>query len=203
MYLKYIPRAIRSGLSKATWTISNENSVYLTFDDGPSKDTQALLDVLSQYEAKASFFLLGENADAHPEMVARIRSEGHGMGNHGYRHLDGWRTSHDEYLKNMHLGKEAIGTSDYRPPYGRMSPQQWKSISATERVIMWTVMPGDFDAEMDADTCFALIESLTKAGDIIVLHDNRKSLPTVLDLLPRILTYFKEKGLQTEPLPSR
>ena len=201
--MKHIPKAIRTGLSKAIWTISNEDSVYLTFDDGPSKDTEAILDLLQVYEAKASFFLLGENAVANPEMVARIRSEGHGLGNHGYKHLDGWRTSHDEYLLNMQLGKEILGSSDYRPPYGRMSPRQWKSISDTERIVMWTIMPGDFDPSMDASACFDLVNSRTEPGDIIVLHDNAKSLSTVLELLPLMLALFKEKGLQIEPLPSR
>jgi peptidoglycan/xylan/chitin deacetylase (PgdA/CDA1 family) len=194
---------LRSGLSKALWAITSDNSIYLTFDDGPSEDTDLILDLLKDYQAKATFFLLGEQIERHPEALIRIRQEGHGIGNHGYRHLDGWRAGHSQYLENMEKGKELTGSSDFRPPYGRMSPKQWKTISASERIVMWSHMPGDFDSGMDIDSCYSFIESNLEPGAIIVLHDNAKSLSKVLNLLPLMLSLFKEKGLQMEPLPSR
>lgn len=131
-----------------------------------------------------------------------MRSAGHHIGNHGYAHLDGWRYELDVYLENVRKGKDIIGSSDYRPPYGRMSPAQWRSVAKTERIIQWSIMPGDFDPEVDAQRCLERIIRDLRAGDIIVLHDNEKSWDTVRELLPPLAAYLNEKRLPAEPLPS-
>jgi len=201
VYIRHIPSVVRSGLSKAIWSIPDSKSVYLTFDDGPTEGTPAILEILQAYQAKATFFLLGEQVEQHPELLERLKREGHGIGNHGYSHLDGWRTPHVQYLENLAKGKVLTGSSDFRPPYGRMSPGQWRRVSTTERIVMWSHMPGDFDAGVDIDSCYSFIQSTLEPGAIIVLHDNAKSLTTVLGLLPLLLSLFKEKGLKIEPLP--
>ncbi|MGG7037055.1 MAG: polysaccharide deacetylase family protein [Flavobacterium sp.] len=85
------------------WAIPNkENKVFLTFDDGPAPEiTEWVLEQLKSYNAKATFFCVGENVEKHPEIFKKIISEGHGIGNHTYNHLNGWKTTPEKYLTNI------------------------------------------------------------------------------------------------------
>ena len=116
MYLKQVPKAIRSGLSSAVWTIPSEKSICLTFDDGPTEETEAILSILAEHNAKATFFLLGERIELHPEIMRQIQSEGHGIGNHGYAHLDGWKTTHDAYAHLIFIYRLASDPTDHARP---------------------------------------------------------------------------------------
>ena len=98
--------------------------LYLTFDDGPSGYTQAILDLLARYDAKATFFVLGRSAARQPELIEAIYAAGHGLGNHTYNHPAlpnaGWQRTTDEVAGTA----AAIGGRDsgcLRPPYGARS----------------------------------------------------------------------------------
>ena len=87
------------------WSLPNEEkAVYFTFDDGPIPEiTPWVLDTLNEYNAKATFFCIGENVRKHPDIFRRILSEGHSVGNHTYNHVNGWKTSTAEYLSLIHI----------------------------------------------------------------------------------------------------
>ena len=200
MYLRAVPGLIQRFLRKAVWSIPGDKKVYLTFDDGPSQRTNEILDLLYKYGAKASFFLLGEQVEKFPSSMARIKSEGHTIGNHGYAHLDGWRCSVKTYFQNIKSGQQITRSTLYRPPYGRMTPSQWSSLPKDHQIVMWSLMPGDFDSSVSANSCLTYVLEKVKGGSIIVLHDNSKCTDKVLQILPALIGGIKEKGFQLEAL---
>ncbi|MGZ5248438.1 MAG: polysaccharide deacetylase family protein, partial [Flavitalea sp.] len=135
--------------------------MYLTFDDGPHPiATPFVLDALKAHNAKATFFCIGKNVEAFPELYRRILLEGHRVGNHTYHHLNGWKMSDQDYVADILKAKKVIDSNLFRPPYGRITNFQAKllqrNFTAKEelfRIIMWNVLSGDFDQSIDGEQC--------------------------------------------------
>lgn len=204
LYLKKIYRPIQSLFPQYTWRLKNdENTIYLTFDDGPYPGvTDEVLSILSKYNAKGTFFCIGANVEKHPELYQQIIDEGNAVGNHSYSHRSGWKMSKSSYVEDVARAKKHIDSNLYRPPYGRLKRSQASVLSEDYNIIMWDVMPGDFDASRSADQCYSSIIKNTTSGSIIVLHDNLKSKSNVLDVLPRALEYFKTQGYRFDTIPT-
>ncbi|MGC8864867.1 MAG: polysaccharide deacetylase family protein [Bacteroidales bacterium] len=87
---------------RTRWLLSSKNRIHLTFDDGPHPEiTEQVLDILGKYNAKATFFLLGKNVEAYPMLAQKIVEAGHGLGNHTYSHLDGWKSNTNKYVEDI------------------------------------------------------------------------------------------------------
>jgi peptidoglycan/xylan/chitin deacetylase (PgdA/CDA1 family) len=162
---------------------TSQKEICLTFDDGPDPDsTPGILDILGKNDTRAIFFCTGIKAEAYPDLTARIVSEGHMTGNHGYLHLDGWRTSREVYTGNV---RKAAGlTSGYlfRPPYGRLKPSQYRELIRTYHIMGWDLMPYDFDSSMGKERLLSVLREKIRPGTVIVLHDKAGSLaPAILD----------------------
>ena len=146
MYFKKVPHFFSYIFPKAVWSIDSNESIYLTFDDGPyPSSTPYLLDLLESLKIKANFFCLGTNAIKYPELIDDIINHGHFLGYHGFEHISGWSTAYNDYIKNAEIPDELNFSKTYRPPYGRMTWRQYNTISEQNDIIMWNVMPGDFD----------------------------------------------------------
>lgn len=190
MQLSFIrtPWFFTSFFKKIIWNKpNNDHSIFLTFDDGPHpKITPWLLELLQQKKAKATFFCLGEQAEKYPQLIQQIVAEGHTLGNHGYKHLDGWKINYQNYIDNAEKGKavlEAIVQQNikwFRPPYGKFRN------SNIGNVVLWSLMPRDFDQSISKEKCLKNIQQ-AKSGDIIVLHDNEKSFSHLKYILPLFL----------------
>ena len=177
MYLKKIPKILHYVFPKALWRVDNSQSIFLTFDDGPDPiSTPILLSLLDKYNIKASFFCNGERAEKYPKLIKEIKSHGHYIGNHGYHHISGWSTSTDNYIANTEQANSIIHSKAYRPPYGRMTYSQYHSLNKKYKIILWDVMPGDFDQKVDHQNLLKNLITHTKAGSIIVLHDDPYSV---------------------------
>ena len=190
-----------------TWNIkTDEKIIYLTFDDGPhERATSFVLDELRKYNAKASFFCIGKNVVAHPELYNRIIEEGHTTGNHTHNHLNGWKTPDETYLKDVAEAKKYIHSPLFRPPYGRIRSFQAKHIAAamndaTAKVIMWDVLSGDFDQEITKEQCLQNVVLNATKGSIVVFHDSAKAFPLLQACLPDTLKFFSRKGFGFEAL---
>jgi len=190
-----------------TWSIpSSEKNLYLTFDDGPHPEaTPFVLKQLKQYNALATFFCIGKNVVAYPEIYKQILNEGHSTGNHTYNHLNGWKTSNDLYMKDIALASKEINSNLFRPPYGRITSFQAKNLKAVmlgkeTKVIMWDVLSADFDLDCTPEQCLANVILPTVPGSIIVFHDSEKAFPKLQYALPRMLKYFSEKGYSFKSL---
>jgi peptidoglycan/xylan/chitin deacetylase (PgdA/CDA1 family) len=202
VYLHRVPDIIQKSLSKAVWSCPGHGAVYLSFDDGPTEYTEALLELLKKHGVFATFFLQGHRVEARPDLREKIEKEGHTVGNHGYAHLSGWKTDHRTYLTNLERGKELTKSKLYRPPYGRMTPVQWRIASEENTIIMWDVMPGDFDSSLTDQEVIDNVLDNVREGSIVVLHDNPRDTVRVLAILPTIIRGIKEKGFQMEALSS-
>ncbi|UPT65916.1 MAG: polysaccharide deacetylase family protein [Sphingobacteriales bacterium JAD_PAG50586_3] len=115
------------------WAVnSTDKEIYLTFDDGPQPGvTDWVLDILKEYNAKATFFCIGQNVVNHPALYQRIIADGHAIGNHTYNHLNGLKSGKDEYINNINKAAEVIDSELFRPPYGRLTLGQASWVKRT------------------------------------------------------------------------
>ena len=108
---------------------TTEKLLYLTFDDGPDPEsTPVLLEILEKHNIKVIFFCNGRAAEKYPELIGQIKSQGHLIGNHGYNHLDGWRTSTEKYIADVENAAGFTSSDLFRPPYGRLSLGQYRKL---------------------------------------------------------------------------
>ncbi len=196
MYLVKTPWWLRALYPSFIWKINTDEKVlYLTFDDGPHKTaTPFVLDELKKYQAKATFFCIGKNVAEYRNLYERIVAEGHTVGNHTYRHLNGWKTNKEEYNNDIKLASAEIDSNLFRPPYGRIMRNQSAIISSAFSIIMWDVLSGDFDVTITPEKCLSNVLQHTQSGSIIVFHDSTKAWDRLRYCLPKMLEYFYEKG---------
>ena len=201
MYIAYSPSWLQWIYPSMVWHKSREEkSIYLTFDDGPIPVvTPFVLNTLNKFNAKATFFCIGDNVAKHPEIYKQILEEGHSAGNHTYNHLNGWKTSDDSYLQNIRKCAELTGSTLFRPPYGRIKRSQIKRLLAQDpglQIVMWDVLSGDFDTGINTDRCIQNVMKHAKNGSIIVFHDSVKAFPRLETALPMILEGLRSKGFR-------
>lgn len=201
-YYKKVPFFLRWIYSKAVWSIdTSEKTLYLTFDDGPTEEvTDFVLNELDKYNAKATFFCLGYNAENNLNIVDRIKESGHAIGNHSFSHPNGFRTKTNTYLNDVEKADVILETKLFRPPYGKLKLKQYKYLNEKFDVIMWDVMSGDFDDSIDAHQCYTNVISNAQEGSIIVFHDSNQSFPRLKYALPNVLKYYSDLGFRFEKL---
>jgi peptidoglycan-N-acetylglucosamine deacetylase len=148
----------------------------LTFDDGPHPgSTLQLLGILDSENVRAVFFCNGEAAEKYPELIDEIRKRGHVVGNHGYYHLCGWKTSTKRYCDNTGKASEFTSSTLFRPPYGRIRLNQYRRLKKQFRIFFWDIMSFDFDIGFGADRSLQVLNKKLRPGSIIVLHDTPDS----------------------------
>ena len=200
------PFVLRQWYKKSLlWRIPDvKKEIFLTFDDGPTPElTLHILEILKSYGAKATFFCVGENVQRYPKLFNQILNEGHGVGNHTFNHLNAWETDRSLYLENVEKAAEFIPSKLFRPPYGRITPKLIERLKINYRLVMWTVLSGDFDVDTNAEQCFENATAKTETGDILVFHDNIKAKGNVLDALPKTLAHFNSLGIKVNALPDK
>lgn len=196
MYLVKTPLIIQELFPNFTWKIpTHDKVVYLTFDDGPIPEvTPWVLQQLSNFNAKATFFCVGDNVSKYPEIFQQVIDNGHSVGNHTFNHLNGWAVENIPYFHNVRHCAKLVHSNLFRPPYGRLTPTQSMFLQRHYNVVMWDVLSGDFDPKISREQCYENIVNNTKPGSIIVMHDSLKSKDKLEYVLPRILEYFTSKG---------
>lgn len=178
----------------ATFRIkSSGNTICLTFDDGPDPvSTPRILDILGQYNITATFFCTGSKVVRFPGLFARIASDGHIIGNHGFSHLNGLKTSVKTYCSDVIRGRDITCSNLFRPPYGRIRLRQYLILQKSMRIVFWDVMPCDFDLKLDSETSYYILSRRTRPGSIIVLHDTENS--HACQYLEKFIRSSLEKG---------
>lgn len=209
-YLVKTPRLVQRFFYNYSWRIkTTKKEIYLTFDDGPVPDfTPWVLDTLKKYNAKATFFCVGENIKKFPQIYQEIKDAGHRVGNHTFNHLQGWKTPTNKYIKNI-LKAESYLYDDpmnhqkklFRPPHGRIRPIQAKILRKKGyKIIMWDVLSGDFDQGLSKELCLELTIKNIKNGSIVVFHDSDKSFKNLDFVLPKVLEHFTQEGFDFKSL---
>ena len=196
---------IRAIFSNYVWQIPNdEKIVYLTFDDGPTPEiTEWVLKQLNLFQAKATFFCIGNNIEKYPSIFNSILADGHAIGNHTFNHVKGWKTDTktylnevencDEIIQNLSINK--LESKLFRPPYGKIKPSQSKLlISKGFQIIMWDVLSEDYDTTVSKEKCLHNVLQNVEPGSIIVFHDSLKAFPNLEYCLPKTLAFLSEKG---------
>lgn len=195
---------------------SNKKVIYLTFDDGPTEQiTPWVLEKLESFNAKATFFVIGENVKKHPKIFNTILEQGHEIGNHTYNHLKGWKTKTDDYLYNVEKCGNIIKSQTlssitqnsiskpfanrtlnlFRPPYGKLKLKQGKRLNELGyKIIMWDVLSFDWDNNISPEACLKKVISKTTSGSIVVFHDSRKAAKNMQYALPKMLAHFRDLG---------
>lgn len=204
MYLVKTPRLIQNLLPTFTWRIPTEEKVlYLTFDDGPIPEvTPWVLDTLRQFNAKATFFCVGDNVKKNPSVFQQVLAEGHAVGNHTFNHLNGWDSENISFFHNVRHCAKLVKSSLFRPPYGRLTPKQTQFLTRHYQIVMWDVLSGDFDQTISKEDCLSNVMVSAKRGSIIVFHDSQKAAERMMYTLPRFLEHFAAKGYRFESLKS-
>lgn len=203
MYIVKTPNIVQPIVSDLLWTVHTfDDVVYLTFDDGPTPEvTERTLDLLKSYNAKATFFCLGKNVEAHPELYARIQSEGHTIGNHTFDHPNGRKSNHYHYLKNVVRAERFITSAYFRPPYGQITRAQIQALKKRYRIVMWDIITGDFDLNVTPERIVKNVMDNVQSGSIIVMHDSLKAAPRMLPALETILPLLHNQGYRFDALP--
>ncbi len=200
MYWTRTPRWIQKLFPKIVWSIPNvENKIYLTFDDGPSSAIHFILNELQQRGVKATFFCLGQNL-VQDGTANEIIQQGHQLANHGYDHQGGWRVGLKPYVESVDKCQAQLesfsqsGKKLFRPPYGRFGLRQYLQLKKRYQVVMWSLMTGDFDQNIETEDRVRQLIEKTRSGDVIVFHDNEKSLDNLKKMLPVYLDACLARG---------
>ncbi|MBN4077604.1 polysaccharide deacetylase family protein [bacterium AH-315-C20] len=205
MRLYTVPKWLRLLYPDAIWDYpSSKNTIYLTFDDGPSEiSTLWLLELLADYNAQATFFCVGKKAEQEPELLDRIRSEGHLIGNHSYSHMHGLKVADEQYFEDMKKGAEICHSKLYRPPYGKIRSSQFKYLQKEfgYQAVFWSVMSYDYDVDLSSEDRMNKIRKLVRAGSVVVFHDSEKAFPQLKNELPILLKEWTDQGFNFKIIP--
>lgn len=192
------------------WRVKTDDKViYLTFDDGPIPEiTEFVLEELANYQAKATFFCIGDNIQKHPNIFQQIINQGHNFGNHTYNHLKGWNTDDEIYIENFKKCEFEINSQlqtqnlqlKFRPPYGRIKKSQANEVLKTHEIIMWDVLAGDYDQSISKETVLKKSIQHSEAGSIVLFHDSIKASKNMMYALPRFLEHFSEQDFTFKKL---
>jgi len=205
MYLVKTPLVLKLLYPRLLWDAGGDGrSIFVTFDDGPIPIvTPFVLNILKQYNAKATFFCIGDNVRKHPDIFEQVKKAGYAIGNHTFNHVNGWSTDDKTYLENFLKADELIGSDLFRPPYGRIKRSQAKLLQAAKpgiQIVMWNVLSADFDTNISPEKCLDNVIRNVKPGDIVLFHDSLKAKDRVEYALPRALEYWSKEGFEFKSL---
>ena len=218
------PRLLHALLPGCEWTgpaatPAGAPVVYLTFDDGPiPEETPWVLEQLALFNAKATFFCVGENVVRYPEIARAALAAGHRLGNHTHHHRSSWATARPAYLADAaecqaHLDELLSSAPEkrepaiplpasrsllplFRPPYGRLTWPLLPVLRRDFRVVMWSVLTRDYDPGLSPESCLRFALDAIRAGDVVVFHDSRKASARLRFVLPRVLAHLAGQGFQ-------
>ena len=197
-----------SGISKSVLyripSKGKQKKVYLTFNDGPNPQiTPWVAEQLKEAGSmKATFFCVGEHAEQYPEIVKMLKEDGHEMANHSHGHESGWSTSQSSYYRSFLECEKTLGKTDhFRPPYGRITPNQAKALATRTQIVLWDVESGDYDTAKSGKQCLDDLIKQTQPGSIVVFRDSERSAPRLLYALPEYLKWLRENGYTPSLIP--
>lgn len=175
----------------------NEKAVYLTFDDGPiPESTPFILETLAKYDAKATFFMVGENVLRYHDLYNRIKEDGHRVGNHTFNHWGGFRHATLKYNANVEQANELIKSNLFRPPHGWMLWQQYFWLGRKYRIVMWDLLTRDYSKWTTSEDVVRTVKRFARNGSIITFHDSLKSIDKLKKALPEVLEWLKNEGYE-------
>ncbi len=201
--LRWLPRAWVLTTGDATRPV-----LHLTFDDGPDPEhTPRMLDLLARHDARATFFLLGQNVERHPQLAARIVAAGHTLGNHSWDHPRVERLTLSQLREQIDRTDALLARfdgqprHDFRPPRGEMpAGMVLDCIRRGIRIAYWSYDTLDYSHRGPAELAAVARRDPLRAGDVLLMHDDSAHSHGLLDAM---LPEWKAQGFALEPLPGR
>lgn len=192
--LRWIPNGLLTTVGSTV-----DRSLYLTFDDGPHPEhTGPLLDLLAAHGAKASFFLIGQQVERHPELVRRIVEEGHTVGNHSYSHPRFETLSLDQQFAEIDRTDALLATISghprhgFRPPRGVLTLRMLaRCLRERRKILYWSYDSLDYSRRPVPELLATIEGSPVRAGEIILMHDDSDHS---LHLLAQLIPKWKAEG---------
>ena len=174
---------------------TNRREIFLTFDDGPVPEvTPLVLAILKKYDIKATFFCVGENVHKNPEIFESLQQNGHAVGNHTFHHVKAWKTDYHSYLSEVEQCSRLVKSNLFRPPHGQINRKIARKLSENYKLIMWSVITGDYDKHLSGEQCLANAVKHTRPGSIIVFHDSIKARERMEYSLPLYIEHCLKQG---------
>lgn len=198
MFIEQPAKWLRWLYPNALWRMDKKvHAVYLTFDDGPvPESTPFILDTLAQYNAKATFFMVGENVLRYHDLYNRIVEEGHQVGNHTFNHMGSFKHWALTYGINTEKANELIHAHLFRPPHGWMRWSVYWWLSKRYKIVMWDLVTRDYSKWMTPEDVLKNVKRYARNGSIITFHDSMKSIEKLKYALPEALKWLKEQGYE-------
>ena len=201
MYKIYINKLLH--LFEVVRIKTKDKVVYLTFDDGPEDSiTDWILDLLTVYGYKATFFCKGENALLNKVQLNRIISEGHAVGNHTFSHIKSFDCDSKQYLIDIEKANDVLNTHLFRPPWGALTLSAYfYLIRRKYKIIYWSLMSGDTDFDsMRLESNMQRLYTKTQPGDIVLFDSCKRHEKETRQILPLYLEWLKNNGYKCEIL---
>lgn len=205
MRLITTPKILRMLYPSFLWEMpKGEKKLYLTFDDGPHPTiTPQVLEILKKFNAKATFFCIGNNVNKYKETFELVKKEGHAVGSHTFNHERGWKTKTKDYVNSVIEANALIQSPLFRPPHGRIKFSQIRNLKKDFQIVAWTVISYDWDKSLSPDDCYNNVIKNAEDGSIIVFHDSEKAVNNMIPALTKVLEYYTDKGFIFEKLGIR
>jgi len=209
MFINEISKVLKFIFPKLIWKNNDleiEKTIYLTFDDGPTPEiTNYVLDLLTKYKAKATFFCIGNNLVSNPELAKKILMNGHKIGNHTMNHVNSWHINSEEYFNEYlqcenvinKLGTTSVG---FRPPYGKINYFIYKKLINYSKIYMWTFISGDYNKNKNPTSIIKSAKQNISNGSILIFHDSKKAFPVLSNILEPILDYCSQNNFEFKTL---
>ena len=205
MRLITTPKILRMLYPSFLWEMpKGEKKLYLTFDDGPHPTiTPQVLEILKKFNAKATFFCIGNNVNKYKETFELVKKEGHAVGSHTFNHERGWKTKTKDYVNSVIEANALIQSPLFRPPHGRIKFSQIRNLKKDFQIVAWTVISYDWDKSLSPDDCYNNVIKNAGDGSIIVFHDSEKAVNNMIPALTKVIEYYTDKGFIFEKLGIR
>ena len=198
MFIEQPAKLLRWLYPNALWRMDkNDHSVYLTFDDGPiPESTPFILETVRRYNAKATFFMVGENVLRYHDLYNQIVAEGHQVGNHTFNHIGSFKHWTLTYALNIQQANDLIKAHLFRPPHGWMRHSVYWWFQRRYKIVMWDLVTRDYSKWLTADDVVRNVKRYTRNGSIITFHDSLKSIDKLKTALPEALEWLQEQGYE-------
>lgn len=194
-----LPLAIQKIFKGVTWQEqTSQNEVFVTFDDGPIPEvTPWVLDEAEKWNAKLTFFCVGENAYKHPDVLQEVIKRGHKIGNHTYNHLRGWKEKREDYFKNIQKAAEVLETNLFRPPHGQLYPSYIKALTQEGyKTVMWSILSCDYNRRLSGEKVFNNVKRYLAPGAVIVFHDSLKAEKNMKYAFPKTMELISSMNMK-------